>query len=45
MRDHVGKMIPAGVAVGIDKAGGLVEKATQKLAQLTMFTPGIIFPT
>lgn len=39
MRDHVGKMIPAGVAVGIDKAGGLVEKATQKLAQLTMFTP------
>ena len=26
MRDHVGKMIPAGVAVGIDKAGGLVEK-------------------
>ncbi|MED1079443.1 hypothetical protein P4T86_04850 [Bacillus licheniformis] len=39
MRDHVGKMIPAGVAVGIDKARGLVEKATQKMAQLTMFTP------
>ncbi|MFZ8008287.1 phage tail protein [Bacillus licheniformis] len=39
MRDHVGKMIPAGVAVGIDKARGLVDKATQKMAQLTMFTP------
>lgn len=25
-------MIPAGVAVGIDKAGGLVEKATQKIS-------------
>ncbi|MBU8788046.1 hypothetical protein KM903_16965 [Bacillus glycinifermentans] len=39
MRDNIGKMIPAGVAVGIDKAGGLVTKATNKMAELAMFTP------
>ncbi|KAA6450946.1 phage tail protein [Bacillus swezeyi] len=39
MRDNIGKMIPAGVAVGIDKAGGLVKKATTKMGELTKFTP------
>ncbi|MDA1478358.1 phage tail protein [Bacillus changyiensis] len=39
MRDNVGKMIPAGVAVGIEKAGSLVSKATQKVADLAMFSP------
>ncbi|PQB48922.1 phage tail tape measure protein [Enterococcus faecalis] len=33
MRDEVGKMIPAGVAVGIDKYSNFVEKSMQRLSK------------
>lgn len=33
MRDEVGKMIPAGVAVGIDKYSNFVEKSMQRLSE------------
>jgi len=33
MRDEIGKMIPAGVAVGIDKYSNFVEKSMQRLSE------------
>ena len=44
MRDEIGKWIPAGIAVGMERNIGVIDSANRKLAQAMLFDlPGLSF--